>query len=184
MTKREFYTRGECKKPEPLHYTRCGLDNVWLLNGFEREEHDGDQYVSVQNVEGLWKTIGISLATEQSQLSPQEVKFLRRHMHLTQDELAKRLGVDVQTVARWEKEQTQIPGPADLAIRTLFLTSPRAQPEGAEIITKLYKLLEEKAKAASDGQDGRSTYSLELMIQTHDHWKATVTDEKQYALGI
>lgn len=186
MTKKhEFYACGEareCKQP-PLHYTLCGLDNVWLMNGFEREEYDGEEYVSVQNVDGLWKAIGISLATTQNELSPQEIRFLRRHMQFSQEDLAKRLSVDVQTVARWEKQQTKISGPASLAIRTLFLTSARAQPEGERIIMKLFEAIEEQAKSGPKADDGRSTYSIE-MIQTHDDWMAKLTDEKQYALSV
>ncbi len=184
MTKpRQVYTcgrSGEGYAAEPLHYVMCGLDNVWLANGFTREEYDGEEYVSIQNVDGLWRAIGISLATEQNELSPQEIKFLRRHMQLTQDELAKKLNVDMQTVARWEKDQTQIPGPADLAIRTLFLTSPRAQPDGASIITRMFQIIEDRAK---QGVGGRSCLSIE-MIQTHDEWEANVTDERQYAMRV
>lgn len=179
--KHEFYCgAGSEREEEPLHYTKCGLDNVWLVNGFRREEYDGEAYVSIQNVEGLWKAIGISLATTPNELSPQEIRFLRKHMKLTQEELAERLDVDTQTVARWEKEQSKLSGPANLAIRTLFLTSQRAQPEGEGIIMKLFEAIEERAKIG-DKTAGRANYSIE-MIQTHDDWKARLTDEKQYAL--
>ena len=31
---RKFGLDGEEHSPEPLHYTQCGLDDVYLVNGF------------------------------------------------------------------------------------------------------------------------------------------------------
>jgi transcriptional regulator with XRE-family HTH domain len=52
-------------------------------------------------------------------------------MGFTQDQLAKRLRVDAQTVARYEKNQTDIPGATDAVLRFLYavyLTLPRIDP--------------------------------------------------------
>jgi hypothetical protein len=36
------------------HYTECGLDNVWLLNGFERRDFGGcGSAVAVHDKKGL-----------------------------------------------------------------------------------------------------------------------------------
>jgi transcriptional regulator with XRE-family HTH domain len=64
-------------------------------------------------------------------------------MELTQAQLGACLRVSDQTVARWEKGVTKlVPGPADLALRVLFLASPAAQPEGIKIVQELFKFLE------------------------------------------
>jgi transcriptional regulator with XRE-family HTH domain len=42
-------------------------------------------------------------------------------MDETQADLADELGVSDQTVARWEKGQVELPGPADYLIRLLYL---------------------------------------------------------------
>lgn len=155
---------GEAAK-EPYHYTQCGLDNVYLEGGFELTTVDGEEFISISNIDGLWKVIGIEIATHEGSLSPNEIKFLRSHMGLTQQELAKKLGVDTQTYARWEKTQTKIPGPANLAIRTLFLTSDAAAPEGTEVITQLYDLIEESEK------DLKRDFSAIHLIRTMDGWQ-------------
>jgi hypothetical protein len=67
-------------------------------------------------------------------LNPKETRFLRIQMGKTQPEIANLLRVDDQTVARWEKKKCKIPGPADLILRALFLSSDVAQPEGGEIL--------------------------------------------------
>jgi transcriptional regulator with XRE-family HTH domain len=42
-------------------------------------------------------------------------------MDLTQADLGKLLSLSGQQVARWEKEESDISGPADLLVRSLFL---------------------------------------------------------------
>lgn len=162
----------------PYHYVQCGLDNIYLGNGFEVDLIDGEEYVRVQNVEELWKTIGIAVSTNPSELTPKEIRFLRNHMELTQEELGKKLGVDGQTVARWEKEQTKLPGPANLAIRTLFLTSPAAQPEGSEIIVGLYEAIERQES------ESPKEFSAIQLIRVHDSWTTKSTERQLEFSGV
>ena len=56
-------------------------------------------------------------------MSGEEVKFLRLEMTMSQKSLAELLGVDVQTVARWEKGQNPIGRTADATLRTLYMES-------------------------------------------------------------
>jgi hypothetical protein len=58
---------------KPYHYTECGLDDVYLLNGFSFDELD----VSINNVDGLWRAIAANLVTRHATLSPAEIRFLR-----------------------------------------------------------------------------------------------------------
>lgn len=44
------------------------------------------------------------------------VRSMRRHMDLTQAELAEALGVDRKTVSRWERGTVDVPGPVPLAM--------------------------------------------------------------------
>jgi len=128
---------------QPLHYTARGLDNVYLLSGFKREIIDGEEYVSIEDLDGLWKAIGLHLVTTRKALAPKEIRFLRQHMRMTQAELGARLRVSDQTVARWEKDHCDLDGPADMMLRVLFLGSPVAQPEGNELLREIIKLLDE-----------------------------------------
>jgi DNA-binding transcriptional regulator YiaG len=138
MTKPELFFLGDdAVASKPYLYKECGLDNIYLMNGFSVEDVDGEETVSVHNVDGLWKAIGLNLVTRKKTLSPKEIRFLRSQMDKTQSDLARLLRVDDQTVARWEKKKSKLPGPADLGLRMLFLNSEVAQPEGNEILVKL-----------------------------------------------
>jgi DNA-binding transcriptional regulator YiaG len=138
------FRKSDCQVDgEPLQYTACGLDDVYLVNGFTREMVDGEEYLTIEDLDGLWKAIGLCLISSRKILAPKEIRFLRDHMELTQAQLGARLRVSDQTVARWEKGETKlVPGPADLMLRVLFLASPAAQPEGQQILAKLNELCE------------------------------------------
>lgn len=102
------------------HYIECGLENVWLINGYTVREIDGyGQVVSFDDLCGLHKTIGISL-TKKNYLSGDEFRFLRKECELSQAKLAHSLGVQEQTVSLWERG-TGIPKYAIKAIKGLYL---------------------------------------------------------------
>ncbi|CAM5772082.1 hypothetical protein LMIY3S_03724 [Labrys miyagiensis] len=168
MTKPElFYYGGGEQSSKPYHYKECGLDNIFLMNGFTFENVDDEEYVSIHNVKGLWKAIGLSLVSERKTFSPAEIRFLRSQMKLTQSELADMLRVDDQTVARWEKKHCKLPGPADVALRFLFLSSDIAQPEGKEILVKLHEMVRNLVD-----QDDPVLNDLHF-IQTSEDWEPT-----------
>jgi DNA-binding transcriptional regulator YiaG len=138
-----FCLDGREPAERPYHYRECGLDNVYLTNGFTLEDYDGEKYISIENVDGLWKAIALHLAINQKILSPKEIRFLRTQIDKTQAELGALLRVDDQTVARWEKGKVKLPGPADLALRVCYLTSEKAQPEGGEAMQRWLDLVKE-----------------------------------------
>ncbi len=166
MKSSQFYIDSKERAKKPYHYTDCGLDNIFLLNGFEVEQYDGEEYVSITNIDGLWKAIGLQICLNEKTLSPKEAKFLRKQMGKTQAELAAQLRISDQTVARWEKAECSIDGPADLALRVLFLLSPVAQPEGLKFAEGLVEIIKEIV--AQDEPDDREM----TFIQTNNHWDA------------
>jgi DNA-binding transcriptional regulator YiaG len=136
------------RKPEsePLHYKACGVDDIYLVNGFTREVIDGEEYIHIQNLKGLWKSIGLRLVSKKKVLAPRELRFLRDQMGLTQAGLGALLRVSDQSVARWEKGKGDA-GSADIAIRFLYLNSEAAQPEGQQIFKHARKMVEKLVRS-------------------------------------
>ena len=118
-----FYLTSEEVRKEPVLYRACGLDQIYLLNGYDLEDHDGEQHMSVQKMEELHQAIGRHLVTHRKGLVPKEIRFLRNTMDLTQAELAARLGNNAQSVARWEKGECEVPGASEKLLRVVFLAS-------------------------------------------------------------
>ncbi|CNH29151.1 putative zinc finger/helix-turn-helix protein%2C YgiT family [Yersinia thracica] len=105
------------------HYTESGLTTVWLANGYHYDVIDGEQFTSIDDVDGLHQLIGRILVNRCNPLVAGEIRFIRIEMNMSQKALATLLGVDVQTVARWEKGQTSLPRTADVALRALYAES-------------------------------------------------------------
>lgn len=63
---------------------------------------DGQEVLKI-NHEEVAKKIFHALAFKPSKLSGAEVRFIRHHLSLTQDEFSKLLMVERSTIAKWEK---------------------------------------------------------------------------------
>jgi DNA-binding transcriptional regulator YiaG len=154
-----FFRAGQGGMAEPYHYKMCGLDNIYLLDGVECHDNVYGRGVSIHDAENLHRTIGLYLIMHKKAISPKEIRFLRKQMDLTQAELGKCLGVTDQSVARYEKAETEIPGPVDRLIRFLFAFYLIPADERA-------KLLEEIMEAQKRLQEMDDTPQSPLYFQT------------------
>ncbi len=103
------------------HYTECGLDYVYLVNGFVVHDTGYGGAVEVEHADRLDRQIAQAIIDHQGPLTGQEVRFLRGLLDLTQAELGDLLGKDAQSVARWERSKTAIPPTEDRALRQIYL---------------------------------------------------------------
>lgn len=102
------------------HYKECGLDNVYLVNGFTIDEDDGEEYVSIEDTYGLHKLIARQIVSKTAAMTGAEYRFLRIEMNMSQKTIGELFGVDTQTVARWEKGKNELPKMADVLIRAFY----------------------------------------------------------------
>ena len=147
MKQQQFHRPNEAVSAEPLHYTDCGLDSIYLLNGFTKTTHDGEEYVSVTDIDGLHRAIGIQIVMDKKAPTGREIRFLRDEMRISQSELGSRLSVSDQSVARWEKGRTDIPGTAVLSIKVVYLFSMLPEAKRDEEISRYLSALERLAEA-------------------------------------
>lgn len=102
------------------HYTECGLNNIYLLNGYQFRDTPRGKAVSIKDIDGLHKAIGMLLVTSKKDLSGEEFRFLRHEMLMSQSTLAKLLGVSEQAIRRWEKGKVAIHKPSESLLRLLY----------------------------------------------------------------
>ena len=116
----EFYIKGRRLLDKSYHLKAIGLPNVYLLNGVSIE-HDADYgtLITIEDIPGLHRAVGLYIVTKSDGLTGSEFRFLRKEMNLTQEALAQRLRVNVQTVANYEKGKTGM-GAAEAAVRALY----------------------------------------------------------------
>lgn len=128
--------KGEQPKA-PLRYTECGLDDVYLVSGYMIENTPDGEALSVKNLDELLQAIGCYLAGQKKTLSGKELRFLRKQMDLTQSELGKLVGLTSQQVARWEKGESDISGPAEMLLRGLYIQHAGGQLDLQRLVTSL-----------------------------------------------
>lgn len=138
---------------EPLHYKACGLDDVYLLSGYERHQTAHGDGVSIKDMDALHRAIGRRIVCEKSALNGKEIRFLRKHLDMTQEEFARYLSVTGQTVQRWEQDKFDSIGAADGLIRLLFLDQIGALPKDV-------RLFLEKLAAKDDRPQVRRFFTL------------------------
>lgn len=105
---------------EHYHYTECGLNDVYLVDGVNVV----DGQMTIHDIDGLHRAIGQWLVTNKKSLSGAEMRFLRHELELSQASLSRLLGVTEQSVLRWEKKRQDRGNgspAAERALRMLYL---------------------------------------------------------------
>jgi DNA-binding transcriptional regulator YiaG len=97
-----------------------GLKNIWLANGYRLHDTPYGKGVSFEDVEGLTRAVCIALARKPGKLTGTELRYLRQvGLGMSQPSLGKVLGVDAQSVARWEKSG-KLPKWANRMVRLVY----------------------------------------------------------------
>ena len=140
------------------HYTECGLNNVWLVNGFKDHETPYGKGVAIQDADGLHRVIALGLVHHKPRLSGGEFRFLRKELDLSQAGLARVLGNDEQSVARWEKSG-RVPKMAERFLRALYREHAEGNAKIREIVDRLNEM------------DQKSQHKM-ILEETEQGWKA------------
>lgn len=118
------------------HYTACGLDNVWLENGYTLKATRYGKGVSVNDVDGLHKLLAAKLVEKQGLLNGKEFKFLRVQLGLSQEGLGKLMGVSENAVSLWERKDT-VPLAHDHLLRLMVLGKMQGNTKIGEAIERV-----------------------------------------------
>lgn len=123
------------------HYDECGLDRVYLVNGYAVRDTPYGQAVAINDVEGLHRAICRAIVQRSKPIDGAELRFIRKHLDLPQRELAALMGETEQDVYRWEKGRAKaIPGAADRLIRVIFAERDDGDIKPGWLLGRLAKL--------------------------------------------
>ena len=139
------------------HYTESGLDSVYLVSGFEIRENSDGETVIIHDIDGLHEAVGRLLVSERKRLSGKEIRFLRTELLMSQSGLGALLHVNEQTVARWEKGKTKIPGMADATIRLLYIEKVGGNAKLSNLLQRIADLeerIDQRLRMEGDGAGG------------------------------
>lgn len=138
------------------HYKECGLDNVWLVNGYHVRRTAYGDALSIEDVDGLYDSIARNLVEKAGTLDGKEIRFLRKHLGQSQRALGDVLGSDEQTVSRWEREETTIPAAADRLLRAYYRELKQGDAGLKELLDRL---------AERSGRKGAKPFRLKRAIE-------------------
>lgn len=118
------------------HYTTCGLDNVWLQNGYTVKQTAYGQAVAVVDADALHAMLAIRITEKPGRLSGKEFRFLRTMMCLSQLSLAAMVGVTEQALSLWERTG-KVPKSGDALVRMLILEKLKGDGKMSEVINRV-----------------------------------------------
>ena len=107
---------------EDFPYPTSGLPDVVLVGvRVERCPHCGEYEVEIPEVKALHRALAHDVVKRESPLTPQEIRFLRKHLDWTGVEMATTFGVTKETVSRWENGRERMSPTADRLLRAAVL---------------------------------------------------------------
>lgn len=147
---------------EKYHYLECGLDDVYLVNGFERKESPRGPNIAIRDIDKLHRAIGEYICLRKKELAGKEIRFLRREMLMSQSTLAHLLDVGEQTVHRWETGKSNMPRAAEALLRLMY-----RKDTASGVRDQLNRIAD-----LEDEIDHKQQMIFELMANRRGEWKA------------
>lgn len=118
------------------HYTQCGLDNVWLENGFTVISTPYGKGLAIEDAIGLHQVLALDLTKKKGSITGKELKFLRIVIDLSQEGLGRLLGATEQSVSLWERTG-KVPKNSDSLTRMLVSEKLNGNCKVTEIIERI-----------------------------------------------
>ncbi|MDP1649749.1 MAG: transcriptional regulator [Rubrivivax sp.] len=143
------------------HYTECGLDNVWLQNGYAEHQTPYGCGVAVSDADQLHEVLALAIAKKAGRITGQELRFLRSMLDLSQGALGATLGVKDQSISLWERKDA-ITTAAEAVVRMLVVEKLEGNPRVADLLDKIATLDAAGHFVAKESRSGK--------------WRATVSN--------
>jgi DNA-binding transcriptional regulator YiaG len=142
------------------HYTECGLDNVWLANGYVEHKTPYGTGVSVSEADQLHEVLALAIATKHGRISGKELRFLRAMLDFSQAALGVTLGVKDQSVSLWERKDS-ITTAAEAIVRMLVVEKLNGNQRVEDMLSRIADLDAAGHFVAKESRAGK--------------WKATIS---------
>lgn len=150
-------------------YKESGLSSITLVNVEMLScAACGEYELVIEDMAGLHRAIAELLALKKGLLTPEEFRFLRKHLGYSQGDFAKKINVTQPTLNRWENGRTRINRAYEIILRQLVCMSERVMSYAPDMVEQVASANETKA---------RKTELVRLQLisengQTKTHWSA------------
>ena len=132
----------EMERMEGTHrYKESGLSNVVLMNiPIWKCPNCKESEIEIPCMDALHKVLAFMVLLQPTGLLVEEIRFLRKNLGYSQEELAEKLGVSRPTVARWETNKP-MKQDHDKALRRLYLDKKRDEIKALPGVNRLLSLI-------------------------------------------
>jgi len=116
----------------------------------------GNEDPIIPAVNDLMRAIALGVIQKPYRLEGAEVRFLRKHLGMTQDEFSKLLHVDKATLSKWENDDDPVGEQSDLLIRVTALALGKDLAEKAEETVRGFENIKQSRRHVRIEVDSRT----------------------------
>ncbi len=151
-----------------LKYDASGLPGITLENiEVRRCVGCGETEWVIPRMEQLHALIAATILRKPSRLTPQEIRFLRKHLGWSGADFARMIGTKPETVSRWESGATPMGVQADRLLRLMVAhLKPTDEVHGEE------EIKENRGRRTETGQVAVGARSQRLAEQGRLSWRS------------
>ena len=129
------------------HYVESGLDNVILHNvQVVKCPNCKETGVIFHRIDDIHRDIARAIIDQPYRMTGKELRFLRRYLEMTGDQLSSMLKVDRTTLSKWETGGDPIGHQSDRLIRLIAVALGRDLGRGLREAVERFPDIQEKAK--------------------------------------
>ena len=128
-------------------YRASGLPYPVILSGVPLQKCPlcGEEAVTIPDPEGLHQLLGLMIVELDRPILPQEIRFLRKLLDKSAEDLGDLMGVDQKTLSRWENGKQKMGTVAERLLR--LMVHQRLAPEAANFAEDVFPRLHEGGQA-------------------------------------
>lgn len=149
----------------PFHFEDSGLSNIYLVGIRYFTCECGRMVADIPAIKQLMQFIARDLVEKQTGLTGEELRFLRKRLGQKQIDFARAIGIEPETLSRYENNKQDISESNNKLIRLYYAVSAWDDSALAKLRTELYELL-------SGWHEGSHASSKKTVARvTDDEWK-------------
>lgn len=141
--------RAELRSEVGVHeYVMAGLPYPVVLVGvpIERCPECGEEVVTIPDPEELHRLLALNIVEADRPILAEEVRFLRKWLSKSAEDMATLMGVDLKTLSRWENGKQKMGKVAERLLRLLL--HQKLAPEAVTFAEDVFPMLHDEGAAA------------------------------------
>src|ERR1044071_4930648 len=137
----EQRTEHIATEAKPFHFADSGLSNIYLVGIRYYTYRDGRIIPEIPAVKQLMQLIARDLIEQETALTGDEIRFLRKRLGQKQVDFARTIGIEAETLSRFENGHQKLSETNDKFIRMYYALAALDDANLSELRRPLKQLL-------------------------------------------